>query len=166
MRITEKTRTSKVLSLLTIDNIRELTERDDIQPVPFSDKSIISMTIEEFADVTDENSVIEMLLKEEYFLDFIGKLKDYKQQLTAITEYMKRFELKQTKEEKAASVGIEFPTLIQSMLIRCCTFFRLHSFQEAQMCKIADYLLILQNDYATNKFQRNYQKIIENNRRK
>lgn len=159
MKIDNRTKTKDVLPLLTQDNIECLL--DDVSPILFYNKPVIGMTIEEFSEVLDEKSVIERLLSEEYFIVFLGKLKDYRTQMKELNTYLKKFELYQTPEQKAAAQGIIFPDLIQRMLLTCAKFFHFKSFEEAQQSKVCDYLLIMQDEASSAQYQQNYQKIME-----
>ena len=79
---------------------------------------------------------------------------------------MKMCEIPQSKEEKAAAINIKFPDMIARMLLTVTQFFHLQSFKEAEEIKLADYLLIMQEQYSSAMYQRNYQKIINQRTKK
>ena len=78
-----------------------------------------------------------------------------------LNKFIGRFERKSTAEENQAKRGVLFPSLVQRMLIDVTKFFGLKSFDEAEKVKVADWLLVFQNEAATNLFNYNLQKIFE-----
>lgn len=160
MKITKKTRVKELLPLLTEHRMERLLR--DIPEYPL-DKSILSMTIGEFADILlDEESYILTLLRpNERAWKAFGRLKVFRREMEEISKWMKKYEIKQSEEEKRAAIGIEFPDFIAKILITVVQFFGLHSFKEAEQIPLADYLIILQEQSSSIRYQRNYSKIIE-----
>lgn len=160
MLVTKKTKTKDLLPLLnTQEKIDMVLEA--IEPYPL-DKDLLSMNIEEFSHVIlEEEDYIKELLSEKRAYKALGKLKSYRKQMEQLTKWMEKLEVKQSQDEKTASLGVDFPDMIQRMLITVTKFFGLKSFSEAEKCLISDYLLIYMDQSSDVKFQRNYQKLLE-----
>lgn len=160
MKITKKTKTSEILPFLTKDNLEDLLKQ--VETVPL-EKTLMSMTIAEFDGVinNEEGFLMNLVKDNKYALQFLGKLKSYRTQIEGLNSFFKRFEVKLSPEETAAAKGVLFPDTIQRMLLTCCSFFHLKSFDEAEDCKVSDYLLIFQDEASTAQYQRNYNKIME-----
>lgn len=160
MKITKKTKTRDILPLLTKERLEDLLEQ--VEPVTL-EKSILSMTLTEFNDIiSDEESfMLELVKHNRKALKFLGKLKSFREQMNGLNAFFKRLEINQSSEEKAAAKGVLFPDIMQRMLLTCCAFFHLKSFDEAEKCRISDYMLIYQNEAANAQYQRNYQAILE-----
>lgn len=158
MLINHRTKTKDILPLLTKERIDEIMEQVPEVDLP---KPIIEMTIGEFGDlVTDEETFIVNLFKEKRLLVALGKLKSYKRQMNEITSFLKMYDIKQTKEEKQAAIGVVFPDLLAKILITVTRFFGLKSFDEAENVKLSAYLMIFQDESASLLYQRNYNNII------
>lgn len=160
MKITKNTRTRDLLPLLTKDNLEQVLEQVPEQPL---EKPLLSMSVAEFGEIVsdEEDWLLELARKNRRALDFLGKLKRFQAEMNGISSFLKRFECTQTNEEKSAASGVLFPTLPQRMLLECCEFFHLHSFEDAEKCKVSDWLLVFQNNASSVLYQRNYSKIIE-----
>lgn len=159
MKITYKTRTSEVLPLLMThpDRVEWLLEQ--VPEVEF--KSVVSMTITEFADLTDDEAayIEKHIFCEKRALNALGKLKHLKKQMENLSSYLKSLNIDQTPEEKQAHKGVKTPTFIQSVLLDLVDFFHLDSFDEAEKKTIGNWLLIFQQKAAQAKIERNLQKI-------
>ena len=160
MKITRRTRVKDILFLLTEKRMEYLL--DNIQEYPL-DKSILSMTIGEFAEILlDEQAyVMKILSPRERAYKAFGRLRTFKREMQDVSNFMKRYEIKQTEDEKRAAVGVDFPDFIAKILITVTQFFNLHSFKEAEQIPLADYLIILQEQSSSIRYQRNYSKIVE-----
>lgn len=160
MKITKKTKTSEILPLLTKEKLDSLLEQ--VEPVPL-EKTLMSMTISDFDGVIndEDNFLMNLINDNPEALVFLGKLKSFRTQIDGLNSFFKRLEVKMSPEETAAAKGVMFPDIIQKMLLTCCQFFYLKSFEEAESCKVSDYMLIYQNEAASAQYQRNYQKIME-----
>ena len=160
MKITYKTRTKDILPLINEKNINDLL--DVVPPYPL-EKPIMSMTIKEFALMLDsESDFLARLMSHKRALISFGRLKQYKIEIENIGNFMKRFECKHKPEEEQAARGILFPDTSMRMLIDCVKFFHLKSFEEAEQCKVSDWLIIMQNDGANTLFERKLHEIWEN----
>lgn len=157
MRITKHTKTKEVLPLLNAENIDKLLE--GVPAIPFTDKPITSFTIAEFSEMLEDRYYVRFL-KERKALVAFGKIKDFKEKTNNLSKYLKRFDIKQSQEEKAAAIGIEFPTMIERMLIEVTQFFHLSSFEEAEKHTVADYIMILKDKVSDVKYQKNYNRIV------
>lgn len=160
MLITKKTKTKHLLPLLnTQEKIDQVIEA--MEPYPLK-KEVLSMTIGEFSHVVlEEQEFIKELLSEKLAYKAFGRIKSFRIQMEQLSKWMKKLEVKQSQDEKAASIGVDFPDLIQRMLITVTKFFHLKSFDEAEKCSLSDYLLIFMDQASDVKFQRNYQKLLE-----
>lgn len=159
MKITKRTKTRDVLPLLTQDTLKELLEK--VPAVPL-DKPLITLTVGEFGEmVEDEETYIAKLLKHRKALKAFGKLKQYKQEIEAISKFFKLYDVRRTADESNAAVGIKFPNLGQRMLIDCVKWFHLNSMEEAEKVKVGDWLTLWMDEAANMLYQRNYQKLLE-----
>jgi len=161
MLITNKTKTRDVLAIVTTKElIDQLLEKVESYPL---EKDILEMTIAEFSDViNDEEAYITKLLSEEYALKAFGRLKNYREQMRTLVDWLKKLEVSQTLDEKQAAIGVDFPSLPERMLLTVTEFFHLSSFDEGEKVKLSNYLLIAKDQAADVKYQRNYQRILEN----
>lgn len=159
MKITKHTKTRDVLPLLTQDTLKELLEK--VPAVPL-DKPLITLTVGEFGEmVEDEETYIGKLLKHRKALKAFGRLKQYKQEIEAISKFFKLYDVRKTADESNAAVGIKFPNLGQRMLIDCVKWFHLNSMEEAEKVKLSAWLTMWQDEAANALYQRNYSKILE-----
>ena len=161
MQITKRTRLKELLPLLT-DKERLDSVLDGIEEYPLK-KDVISMNIGEFSEIVldEEAWVKKMFRPNERAYKALGRVKNYKRQMEQLMNWIKKFNIKQTADEKQAAIGVDFPDFISRMLITVTEFFKLSSFKEAEKVPLADYLLILQDQSSSIQYQRNYQKIID-----
>lgn len=141
------------------EDIEEVMKQIDEVPL---EKNIFDMTIGEFIELAkDETSFIERIItKEKYLFNALGKLKSYQRQMTQLTNLLKMYDVKQSKEEKQAAIGVVFPDFDDKMLLTVTKFFSLHSFDEARKVKLVDYLVVFQDEASSMLYQRNYSNII------
>lgn len=159
MKITKRTKTRDVLPLLTQDTLKELLEK--VPAIPLK-KPLLSMTVGEFGEIIeDEETYIAKLLKHRKALKAFGRLKQYKQEIEAISKFFKLYDVRRTADESNAAVGIKFPNLGQRMLIDCVKWFHLNSMEEAEKVKLSAWLTMWQDEAANALYQRNYTKILE-----
>lgn len=159
MRITNKTLTRDVLPLLTQATLKELLEKVPAMPLK---KPVLAMTVGEFGEIVeDEDAFVAKLLKHRKALKAFGRLKQYKQEIEAISKFFKLYEIKRTQEEEAATKGVVFPNMIQRMLIDVVKWFGLHSTREAEKITVGEWLTFYQDEAANMLYQRNYQKLLE-----
>ena len=159
MKITKRTKTKDVLPLLTQDTLKELLEK--VPAVPLG-KPLITLTVGEFGEmVEDEETYIGKLLKHRKALKAFGRLKQYKQEIEAISKFFKLYDIRRTADESNAAIGIKFPNLGQRMLIDCVKWFHLNSMEEAEKVKLSAWLTMWQDEAANALYQRNYSKILE-----
>lgn len=78
-----------------------------------------------------------------------------------LMSWIKKFQVKQSMQEKNAAVNIQFPDFCSRILLTVTEYFNLKSFKEAEKVPLADYLLILQDQSTSIQYQRAYQRIIE-----
>lgn len=159
--ITKRTRVRSILPYLYKEGRAEKI-MESVPAYPL-EKSIYDMTIGEFISIieNEEQFVNKIMRPRERALIAFGRLRTFKTELQNLKKTIEMFQLKQTNEEKQAAVGIMFPDNINRMLITVTQFFHLHSFKEAESIPLGDYLLILQEQYSSIQYQRNYQKILD-----
>lgn len=159
MLITKKTKTRDIIVFLDEEKLKSLL--DNVTPIPFSKKSLLQHSIVEFKELLDEEVILKKFLKERYALNFLGKLKDYREQMTNLNKFLKMYDIDQTMEQKAAQSNIIFPDLLQRILLTLVQFFHLSSFEEAEKKKLSDYLMIFQDQASKSLYEHKYQKIME-----
>ena len=144
--------------MLSKENIDTLLEKVDEVPLK---KPIMNMTINEFGlIIQDEETFVLSFFKKRRLFKAIGLLKSYKRQMTEIANFVKQYDVKQTKEEQAAAIGINFPALYSRILITLVKFFNLKSFKEAGKKKVVDWMTIFQDEASSLKYQKTYSDII------
>ena len=160
MKITRKTRTKDILPLLTKERLDEVLAQ--VPEVPLG-KPLLSMSIREFGEIVsdEEGFLLSLVKRNRRALRFLGRLKAYRREMDALNKFIKRFDVEQSTEEKAAGKGVLFPNFPQRMLLTCCKFFGLKSFKEAGKCSVGEYLTIFQDEASSIVYQRKYNKIIE-----
>lgn len=158
MLITRRTRTRDVLPFVTD---KETMDRiiGAVDEVPL-DKPLIEMTIAEFAETTDEDYVLRFL-NEKYAWKAFGKLKSLKKQTEDITKFLQMNEVKPSKDQEQAAIGVVFPDFVQQMLLTVTEYFHLSSFDEAEKVKMSNYMLIQQKQSAEAKFKHQWDRLIE-----
>lgn len=157
MLITTKTKTKSVLPLLTAERLAQLMEAIEPQPL---EKDLTDMTVGEFLDCLEEDYALRFL-EEKYLYKAIGKMKEFKRQMEAITKYLQINEVRPNAEQERAAVGVSFPDFGDNILLTVTEYFHLHSFDEAEQVKMSNYLLIHRKLSAEARFKYQYDKIIE-----
>lgn len=159
MLITKKTKTRDVLPLLTKETFEELLEQ---VPEVKLKKPLINLPIRKFCEIiSDEEAYVAKLLKQRNALKAFGMLKSYRNQMKAITLFIKKYEIKQTQEEKQAAQGIDFPDMVTKIYLTIIKFFGYKTFFAAGFVPFSYYLMILQDEASSLKFQRAYSDIIK-----
>lgn len=164
MRITRRTRTRDILPLLNGERLEELLK--SVPRVQFSKKRVVEMSIAEFAEVSDEGYVLKIIAGEKRALQMLGKVKDYREQMSELGKFIEKHRVEQGKDEKLAAQGVDFPGTIARMLMSVTQFFHLHSFDEAEKISVSAYLMIMQSEAADAQYQRNYNRIINQKSKK
>lgn len=155
MQITETTYL-KDLWLHTEDVYRQLWDK-----VP-EDKefTFTRMTIGEFALASDFKSYCEKILEEKPLIEGISYLKAVNSGIEKFSKWLEQFQVKQSPEEKQAAQGVKFPSLVEQIYIDCVSFFHLHSFDEVDGIQLSSWMMIKKSNAANSKFERNYNRII------
>lgn len=161
MQITKRTRLKELLPLLA-DKERIDSVLEQIEEYPLK-KDVISMTVGEFSEIVleEEKFISDLLRPNERAYVALGRLKNYKRQMKQLLDWIKKFQVKQTQDEKAAAVNIQFPDFCSRILLTVTDYFHLKSFKEAEKVPLADYLLILQEQGTSIQYQRAYNKLLE-----
>lgn len=161
MKITKRTRVYKVLPSLMFGERMDRILRD-IPEYPL-EKSIFNMTVGEFSEIVlDQERFINSLLKpQERAYIALGRVKTYKREMEQISNFFKKHQTPMDSESKQASIGIDFPNMLASILIDCTQFFHLPSLSAAEAIPLSEYLIILQYKTANYKFEKNYRRLQE-----
>lgn len=160
MKITKWTKLKKVLPLVNAGNIERLVEMVPEHP----SINLFGMTIAKFAEIVDNEQewiMTNIFQRERYALNAFGKLKSLKKQMEQLSNFINRYDIPATQEEKNAKNGIAFPTFIQSILCDLVEYFGLNSFEEAERYKLSDWLMIFQKRASQSLFEYRYNKNIE-----
>lgn len=162
MKVTKETRTRDIEPLLTIRNVEQVLKA--VPSVPLK-RSVVSMTIADFEEVSRGTIPME-ITRERKAWRYLGKLRKLKEEMEQVERFCKRVMPKQTAEDRAAAVGVEFPTGVERMLLDVATFFSLHSFEEAERVSVASWMLIAKDKSAAVKFERNRNRLAAEKQRK
>lgn len=161
MKITPKTKIKDITPVLTDELFQRILNA--VEPVEL-ETSVVEMTIDEYSDMvndlpkfTEDNFLQPDMLVVVGF----GRIKQLQRELDNLGSWLNKFKTPLSKDEKQASTGIEFPSQVASMLITVTEFFGLKSFKEAEQVKLCDYLLIYQHRQTQEMFQRNYNRLKE-----
>ncbi len=159
MKLTNKTLTKDVLPLLTKELLEEIL--DKVPAVPL-DKPLLSLTVGEFGEIIeDEETYIVKLLKHRKALKAFGLLKQYRQEIEAISKFFKLYDVRKTADESNAAKGVVFPNLAQRMLIDCVRWFHLNNTEAAEKIKVSEWLTMWQDEAANMLYQRQYMNIMD-----
>lgn len=161
MLITKRTRVKDITPLIT--NKERINELIDLFPEYPLKKDILEMTVGEFCDlcINEDEYLNDILKPRERAYKAFGRLKSYRNQMKNLSDYLKRFEIKLSQEEKAASVGVDMPDTPERILLDCVKAYHLHSTKEAEDLQLTDWILVLKDQVATARYSRNYNKILE-----
>lgn len=156
--IDKRTRTRKILPLLTISNIGDVIK--NVPAIPMR-KPLTDWTIEEFDEAltSPETVLFKMALQNRRALVFLGRVKDFYDSLEGFQKFTQQFEIKQSAEEKQAANGVPFPSFGNSMLITLIEFYHLHSVEEASKMRLKEYMLAFQHNAANAMFNKRYSDI-------
>ncbi len=161
MFVTKKTRVKDLTPFL--NNQDKVNELIDLFPEYPLKKDVLQMTVGEFCNlyINEEEYLNDILKPRERAYIAFGRLKSYRNQMNSLADYFKRFEIKLTQEEKAASIGVDMPDMPERILLDCVKAYHLHSTKEAEDLPITDWILVLKDQSSNARYQRNYSKIIE-----
>lgn len=160
MIISKRTKVKNLINLIKPERMEEFIK--SFPPYPLK-KSILSMSIGEFANILlDEDSFLNSLIKpnERAYIAF-GRLHQYSKEIKDLSNYLSSMQINLTPEEQAAGRGVDFPSFVERMLLDCVKTFHLHSMVEAEQIPLTDYLVVLKDQISSAKYQRNYNKILE-----
>lgn len=161
MQITKRTRLKELLPLLASkERIESVLDQIDEYPLK---KDVLSMTIGEFSEIVleEEKFIAAIMRPNERAYIALGRLKNYRRQMKQLLDWIKKFNVKQSADEKQAAIGIDFPDMMSRMLLTVTEYFHLKSFKEAEDVPLADWLLIFQDQATSIKYQRNYSRLME-----
>ena len=160
MKIIRRTKVKDLLPLLTEQRM-ELLLRD--MPEYPLDKSILSMTIGEFAEILiDEQAYMMKILnpRERAYIAF-GRLKAFRREMEEVSKIFEKMQVKQSPLEKRASIGVNFVPFIGNLLLTAVRAFHLHSMKEAELIPLSDIIIVMQDEHASVQYQRNYSKLLD-----
>lgn len=165
MIVTEKTKLKEVQRYLTDANFNRIMDAVDERPIR---KDVWSLSCGEFIQILNEDSDFiekKVIGRSRYALEWFGKYKTYKQQMDAVSSYLRMNETKPTEEEKAAMQGVKFPTLQEQIMLEVQARFGLKSFDDVGDVPLSQYLLIVKEKSANLKFEKNLNKIYDRKRK-
>lgn len=156
--ITYKTKTREILPFLTTSNITEVCKQVEIVPI---DPPLPEMTVEEFDQLlsSPENYMMKLAKKHRNALQFLGACRDMFDQLDGFTKFIKRFDVKQSQEEKQAANGVPFPSFGNYIISTLVKFYNLHSVDEAAKKKVKEFMLAFEVESSNAMFSRRYSDI-------
>lgn len=160
MKITRRTRVKDLLPLLTEKRMKYLL--DNIQEYPL-ERPILSMTIGEFAEIIfDQEAYIKKILRphRKAYVAF-GQLKSFKRQMEEVSKIFEKMQVKHTAIEKQAMIGVNFIPFIGNLLLLAVRTFHLHSIKEAESIPLSDIIIVMQDNFSSLQYQRNYSRIME-----
>ena len=158
MYVNKRTKTVDVMSFVTKENINDFLK---LVPSVELDQPILDMTCGQFIEVTQENYA-EKFFKEKYAFNAFGKLKQFRDEMKIIEDFLKRMELPKTTEETMAANGIQFPSFSERMLIDVQQFLHLHRIEDAKDVPFAEYLMMVKDKATSAKYERNLNAIYNN----
>lgn len=160
MFITKRTRVKEVLPLLNEEKMKYLLENIPEYPL---EKSILSMTIGEFSEILlDEQVYIQTFMSpKEYAYKAFGRLKSFKRQMKEVSKIFEKMQVKHTAIEKQAMIGVNFVPFIGNLLLLAVRTFHLHSIKEAELIPLSDIIIVMQDNFSSLQYQRNYSRIME-----
>lgn len=156
MKITRKTKMADITAILNEDRVRQLSQQVPAKPL---EKPLLKMSCGEFIAAMDEEFAMSFFKREKYAFDAFGKYRQYLDEMQGVTAYLKRYEVEQEADEKAAAQGVDFPSLGERILLDCVRHYNLHSTAEAERMPIVDWLLVVKSDGAAAQYQRRLSKI-------
>lgn len=159
MKVTKKTRVGELLPLLNEERMRQLSQEVPAQPL---ERPLLKMTCGEFIAALDEGYAMSFFGRRERALVAFGRYRQFLTEMEGVTAYIRRYEVEQSGEEKAAAQGVSFPTLQERILLDCVRFYHLHSTMEAERLPIADWLLTVKSEGSAAQYQRKLSKIQQN----
>lgn len=161
MIITNKTRVKDITPFITTQE--KMLEAIDLFPEYPLQKDILQMTCGEFCElcINEEDYLSKIMKPRERAYKAFGRLKSYRNQMNNLSNYLKTFDISLTPEEQAAGKGVDFPTTPERILLDCVKTFHLHSTKEAENLPLTDWIIVLKDQVASAKYQRNYNKILE-----
>lgn len=163
MRITKKTKLSDLLPFFSFEEvIKEIYDKVPEKPL---EKSLFSLTVREFIEATDKEYYKTYLKPQKRFkrvtvFEAFGKLKSYFKELEAIQKFLKQNEIKLTDDIKQAQRNVIFPSFAEDILLTLSKHFNKPT-SEIEDMPISEYFLLYKQTSANNKFQQNYNRIIE-----
>ena len=159
IQITSKTKTREIIPFLTNINIEELVKQVDVVAL---ETPVVDMTIEEFEVIlSDPNEYIKKLaFNNKKALIFLGRVKDLLNSLEGFGKFLKRYEVKQTSEEKQAMNNVPFPSFGNAMLVTLIEFYHLNSVEQASKMKVKEWMLCFEYQASNAMFNRRYSEIM------
>lgn len=148
------------MPLLNEERIKELLQKIPARPL---DEPLLKLSCGEFIKRLDDKFAMAFFVPDAEVFEAFGKYRQFMQELRDVTDYIKRYEVEQSADEKAAAGGVDFPTLPERILLDCVRFYNLHSTEDAERLPICDWLLVLKSEGSAAQFQRNLSKIQSRN---
>lgn len=135
---------------------------DMVDPINFN---VFDIKISEFIEFCeDPKKLIDKLQNDNEeidILEIIANVKGFNDNVSKIFEYLSKFEIQQTQDEKNATKGIDFPNFFETMLIDCVEWFHLNSMEQAENIKVSEWFLFKKKQLANQKYENNYSLIMD-----
>lgn len=156
MKVNRHTKMRDLLPFLNEERVKRLAA--EVPAVPL-DKPLLRMTCGEFIEALDESYALSYFQRERYAFTAFGKYRQYLEEMQGVTAYLKRYEVEQDADEKAAAQGMDFPSMQERILLDCVRAYHLHATEEAERLPITDWLLVVKSEGAAAQYQRRLAKI-------
>lgn len=156
MKITEKTRCREVEHLMTPEKMDEFIKLPEIETKePFRMRKFMDLTIKQLDWILDHPDKVLKIIRatSPRLLDFVGRVKGLKANMKFLEDFLKSYQVEQTKQERQAMRGIAFPGFTDQILIDLIEFYHLHSVKQASRMRLKEWLLCSQSKMSRNKFQ-------------
>lgn len=162
MRIDKKTLMADLLPLLNGERLEYLLQRVPAHPL---DKPVLNMTVGEYIEALDKEWPLQFFKCRTAF-EALGKLKQYRKEMEDVAKFIEFHSVPMDAGEKAAMVGIDFPTAQESILLTCLHEFgcpcidsvgiraRRRGVRGAADIPLAEYLLVLKEKSSAAKYER------------
>lgn len=163
MKITKLTKLKDILPFLEFKDVAEKIY-NEVPEKPL-EKSLFSLTVREFIEATDKEYYKTYLKPQKRFkrvtvFEAFGKLKSYFKELENIQRFLKQNEIKLTDDIKQAQRNVIFPSFAEDILLTLSKHFNKPT-SDIEDMPISEYFLLYKQTSANNKFQQNYNRIIE-----
>lgn len=163
MKITRTTKTKSILPLLNPERVEYIVQ--NIPPYPL-DRQVLNMSLGEFLEVC-QPEYMERLLAEPLAYKAFGRVAQLRKELQQVQNFLKKFDMPMSADEKAASSGIEWVDASVRMCIDAIKWGIVNPtagedmLEAAERVKLTTWLAAMQDNACKAMFERNMAKIRE-----